>query len=60
MEVLMKKKIISLIMAACMTITALTGCGGSKAEEQLDKMVFSYVTAPLNVPTIIEKEKNIL
>lgn len=28
-------------------------------ESDLDKLVFTYVTSPLNVPTIIEKEKGI-
>lgn len=29
------------------------------AETDLDKLVFTYVTSPLNVPTIVEKEKGI-
>lgn len=45
-------------MAALMAVTALTGCGSDSAES-LDKMTFTYVTAPLNVPTIVEKEKGI-
>ena len=54
----MKKRFLALTMAALMTATALTGCGGS-AEEPLDKLTFTYVTAPLNVPSIVEKEKGI-
>ena len=46
-------------MAALMAATALTGCGGSSAEESLEKLTFTYVTSPLNVPSIIEKEKGI-
>lgn len=46
-------------MAALMAMTALTGCGGGSAEESLDKLTFTYVTSPLNVPSIIEKEKSI-
>ena len=42
-------------MAALMAATALTGCGGSS--ESLDKLTFTYVTAPLNVPSIIERKK---
>ncbi|MGN0136576.1 ABC transporter substrate-binding protein [Anaerotignum sp.] len=43
-----------------MAATALTGCGGNAAEgESLDKLTFTYVTSPLNVPSIIEKEKGI-
>lgn len=55
----MKKKIRSLIMAACMVATMLVGCGGSKTEELPEKLVFTYVTAPLNAPSIVEKEKGI-
>ncbi len=54
----MKKRILNLIMAVCMTATVLIGCG-AKAETHPEKMVFTYVTAPLNVPTIIEREKGI-
>lgn len=55
----MKKKILSLIMVACIAATVLTGCGDSKAEALPENLVFTYVTAPLNVPTIIEREKGI-
>lgn len=33
--------------------------GSGKAASGLDKLVFTYVTSPLNVPTIIERNKNI-
>jgi len=55
----MKKKIISLIMVTCMTVTALAGCGNSKTEEQPDKLTFTYVTAPLNIPSIVERAEGI-
>lgn len=56
----MKKKIFSFIMAVCIAVTALTGCGRDSKTEQLpEKLTFTYVTAPLNVPSIIEKEKAI-
>ena len=45
-------------MAALMAVTALTGCGSS-AKETPETLTFTYVTAPLNVPSIIEKEKGI-
>lgn len=54
----MKKRFLAMAMAALMAATALTGCGGS-AEESLDSLTFTYVTSPLNVPSIIEKEKGI-
>lgn len=55
----MKKRFIAMAMATLMAATALTGCGGSSSEESLDKLTFTYVTAPLNVPSIVEKEKGI-
>ena len=54
-----EKKIFSFITAACLTVTALTGCGSLKTEELPEKLTFTYVTAPLNVPSIVEKEKGI-
>lgn len=59
LEVILKKKFLSLVMAACMAATVFTGCGGAKADALPEKMVFTYVTAPLNVPSIVEKEKGI-
>lgn len=88
------RKWIALGLAACMTVSSLTGCGSSKKEDEttaaesaaestaqetgaetdaaeseaekseaagsdLDKLVFTYVTSPLNVPTIIEKNQGI-
>lgn len=55
----MKKKIFSLLMVACMAVAALTGCSSPGEGELPEKLVFTYVTAPLNVPSIIEKEKGI-
>ena len=82
------RKWIALGLAACMTVSSLTGCGSSKKETEaestavesvaeettveettaeeseaaktdLNKLVFTYVTSPLNVPTIIEKDQGI-
>lgn len=55
----MRKKFLSLIMVTCLATGFLTGCGGSKEGAFPEKLVFTYVTAPLNVPSIIEKEKDI-
>jgi len=55
----MKKRLISITTAVLTACTALTACGSSSAEETPDKLTFTYVTAPLNVPSIIEKEKGI-
>ncbi len=56
----MKKKFVSFITSVCVFAAALTGCGGNAEKAPaLDKLVVTYVTSPLNVPTIIEKEKGI-
>ena len=54
----MKKRFIAMTMAALMAVTALTGCGSS-TKETPETLTFTYVTAPLNVPSIKEKEKGI-
>ena len=55
----MKKRVLSVFMAVCMMAAAVTGCGASENQktELPEKMVFTYVTAPLNVPSVVEKEK---
>lgn len=55
----MKRKILSFMLVATMALTMLTGCGESEKDSNLEKLVFTYVTAPLNVPSIVEKEKEI-
>lgn len=55
----MRKKMLSMIMIVCMVAAVMTGCGTSREDTLPKKLVFSYVTAPLNVPTIIEREKGI-
>lgn len=71
----MKRKFLSLFMAACMAVTVFTGCGSENEETKTEnnmevqeetvteafpeKLTFTYVTAPLNVPSVIEREKEI-
>lgn len=64
------RRFAALLTAAAMVAMSLSGCaaGGSgesagsavetAGEEGLDRMVFTYVTSPLNVPSIVEKEKH--
>lgn len=59
----MRKKLVCLGMVMCMLTSVLTGCGGKKEEKQPQesqpkKLVFTYVTAPLNVPSIVDDEKD--
>lgn len=55
----MKKKIVSFIMIASMTAMALVGCTKEKMGKYPEKLTFTYVTAPLNVPSIVEKAEGI-
>ncbi len=53
------KKIIALALSVVM-ILALAGCGSSETDEAqnsftVDKVTMTYVKAPLNVPSIVEK-----
>lgn len=49
----MKKRRIT--VAILMIAVLLIGCAG-KSTEGIDKLVFTYVQSPLNVPSIVEKE----
>jgi len=49
------KKCIAIGLTVLMFI-ALTGCA-SKKIESIDAVVMTYVTAPLNVPSVLDKEK---
>ena len=53
----MKKRILSLMMAGALVVASLAGCGKNEEAKIPEKMVFTYVTAPLNVPSIVEKEQ---
>ena len=69
------RKFIALGLAVCIGASALTGCGKTSSENTktapaqegtsagqasgLDKLTLTYVTSPLNVPTIIERDQNI-
>ena len=52
------RKVTALILAAMMGTASL--CIGAGAEElSVDELTFTYVTSPLNVPSIVEKEQGI-
>lgn len=53
----MRKRILSFVMIVCMAAGVLAGCGGEKKASLPEELVFTYVTAPLNVPSIVEREK---
>lgn len=68
------KRILSLLLCAAMTVTTLTACAGQPSTQSsepaasssaaapeftVDKIGVTYVKSPLNVPSIVEKEKGI-
>lgn len=59
------KKLLSLALALCMSLTLLTACGAKQDPETPntpaapENMVFTYVVSPLNVPSIIERDQGI-
>ncbi|MEE0880838.1 MAG: aliphatic sulfonate ABC transporter substrate-binding protein [Turicibacter sp.] len=47
------------VAAAGLCMVSMVGCSNSATEEStLDKLVITHVTSPLNVPSIIQKNKN--
>jgi len=55
----MRKKILSLVLSGCLLAGVFAGCGDTKEAALPEKLTVTYVTAPLNVPSIIEREKDI-
>ena len=60
------KKLLSMALALCMSLSLLTACGAEKEVEETpeapaapENMVFTYVVSPLNVPSIIERDQGI-
>ncbi|CDM70091.1 ABC transporter [Clostridium bornimense] len=49
---------LSLLLATGVLMISMVGCTTTK-ESTLDKLVITHVTSPLNVPSIIQKNKNI-
>lgn len=61
----MIKKAMALTVAAAMALGGLAGCGagtgsGTEGEKTaLDQLTVTYVTSPLNIPSIVEKDQQI-
>ncbi len=64
------KKFLALMLTIAVMITALVGCSSSSSPDdttengdlsqlKLDKLTITHVTSPLNVPSIIQKNKNV-
>ena len=50
------KKILALVLSLSM-ILALAACGSANEGFSVDKVVATYVTSPLNIPSLIEKNE---
>ncbi len=50
------KKILALVLSLSM-ILALAACGSANEGFSVDKVVATYVTSPLNIPSLIEKKE---
>ena len=57
------KKKVALALAMTAIVTSMVGCTGNKAEtattSDLSELTITHVTSPLNVPSIIQKNKGI-
>ncbi|MCQ2373045.1 MAG: aliphatic sulfonate ABC transporter substrate-binding protein [Phascolarctobacterium sp.] len=57
------KKSVFMLIAMVLTLLLVVGCGGEKQEKKAEykptvkKVVATYVQAPLNVPSIVQKER---
>lgn len=61
------KKIVALLTSAVLMTGVLAACGGAPSDSgnggadasKLDKLTVTYVTSPLNIPTIVERDQKI-
>ena len=60
------KKILTSILAVGILTSSMLGCGaasntsaGSAEDKTLTELTITHVTSPLNVPSILQKNKNI-
>lgn len=50
------KKIFTLLLSVILGLGVLSGCA---EKSELEKLVVTYVTSPLNIPTMVERDKQI-
>lgn len=53
------KKLITLFLLSCAALFLLCGCGGDKEAAAPETVTVTYVTAPLNLPSIVEKNQEL-
>lgn len=54
-----KRKIIASIAAVAFAIGMMTGCGAKATKSDISEINLTYVKAPLNVPSIIQKQDDL-
>ncbi|MDO5521965.1 MAG: NrtA/SsuA/CpmA family ABC transporter substrate-binding protein [bacterium] len=53
------KKLAATVLVGTMVITSLVGCGNKTEEKKVSEINLTYVKAPLNVPSIIQKNDDL-
>ena len=58
----LRNKIVTSIITGALIMTSMVGCSqaGNSKKSDLSELVITHVTAPLNVPSIVQKNKNII
>lgn len=54
------QKWMGMTLIVALAVTGLVGCGGQKSGDQLAEVNITYVKSPLNVPSIIQKQDQLL
>ena len=53
------KNKLTAVLATGVLMTSMVGCTSKTKEASLNELTITHVTSPLNVPSIIQKNKNI-
>ncbi|MCF0147243.1 MAG: aliphatic sulfonate ABC transporter substrate-binding protein [Clostridium sp.] len=58
----LRNKVLTSIIAGAVIITSMVGCSqkGEAKKSDLSELTITHVTAPLNVPSIVQKNKNMI
>ena len=58
----LRNKVLTSIIAATVIMTSMVGCSqkGDSKKSDLSELTITHVTAPLNVPSIVQKNKNMI
>ena len=54
------KNKLTAVLATGVLVTSMVGCSSTNKEAELTDLTITHVTSPLNVPSIIQKDKNMI